>query len=159
MWKTRDHDDKLLREEIAFLREQLRAKDREIDILAEAVLVLSGRRKHLAFIKIKFGGFMQGPVTLTIGQSTVATVLGFDQNGAPIAIDFTANPVTWAIDNPAFDSSTPAADGSDPIVSLAAGVANLSASVAGLTDTETITNLAVAPKLTSVKIDFSTPTP
>lgn len=100
---------------------------------------------------------MQGPVTLTVGQKTTATVLGFDQNGAPFPIDFTANPVTWTIDNTTFDSSTPQPDQSDVIASLAAGVANLSASCAGFSDSEVVTNVAVAPKLSSIKIDFSTP--
>ena len=100
---------------------------------------------------------MQGPVTLTVGQKTTATVLGFDQNGAPFAIDFNANPVTWAIDNSTLDSSTPQPDSSDVIASLAAGVANLSATCAGLSDSEVVTNVAQAPTLSSIKIDFSTP--
>lgn len=98
-----------------------------------------------------------GPVTLTVGQKTTATVQGFDQNGAPFAIDFTANPVTWSIDNTTADSSTPQPDSSDVVASLAAGVANLTAVCAGFNDTEVVTNVAQAPTLSSIKINFSTP--
>ena len=119
------------------------------------------RHRHLAFIKIAFqkrGHHMsQGPVTLTVGQKVTATVLGFDQNGAPFPIDFTANPVSWTIDNSTLDSSTPQPDSSDVVESLAAGVANLTATCAGFTDSETVTNVAQAPVLSSIKIDFGQP--
>ena len=105
----------------------------------------------------------EGPVTLTVGQVTVASVDGYDQNGAP----FTGTIPTpvWSIDNAALDSI--AADSNnaanEDVTSLAAGTANLTATVttaAGttLTDTETITNLAEAPVLSSIKINFATPT-
>ncbi len=102
----------------------------------------------------------QGPVTLTVGQKTKATVLGFDQNGAPFA--GTIPPITYTIDNSTLDSSTPDGANGDDIVSLGAGTANLTASLTtaegvALQDTETITNVAQAPVLSSVKIDFSTP--
>lgn len=96
-----------------------------------------------------------GPVTLTVGQKTTATVLGFDQNGAPITIDFTKDPVTWTLDNSTLDSSTPQPDASDVIASLAAGTANLTASCAGFTDTEQIINVVQTPVLSSIKINFA----
>lgn len=95
-----------------------------------------------------------GPATLTVGQSKTATVLGFDQNGAPFAIDFTANPVTWTDDNEAAVQDTAGSTVTDPITALAAGVANLGATCAGFSDTEVVTVLAVAPKLSSIKISI-----
>lgn len=102
------------------------------------------------------------PITLTVGQTTVASVVGWDQFGNPWtgAIPTPA----WSIDQPTFDSI--AADGTTPanedVTSLAVGVANLTATVVtveGLTisDTEQITNLASEAALTSIQIQFSTP--
>lgn len=110
---------------------------------------------------------MQGPVILNQGQSTVATVLYFDQTGAPMPSTFVPPPVSFLIDNSTIASSTPGADNqSDTVAYVAAGVANLTATVTGpngpLTDTETVTcNPVVVPPpvLSSIKIDFSTPTP
>jgi hypothetical protein len=121
--------------------------------------------RHLSSIKIAFAKgrkFMIGPVTLTVGQKTTATVFGFDQNGAPFAIDVTKTPITWSVDDATLDSSTPQPDGTDSIVSLAAGVANLTASLTSaegkaLSDTEAMTNVAQPLVLSSIKIDFSTP--
>lgn len=98
-----------------------------------------------------------GPVTLNIGQSTTASVQGFDQNGAPFAIDFAANPVTYTIDNSAIASSTPNNDAgqTDTVVGLTAGVANLTATCAGFNDTESVTVVAAAPVLSSIKLSFS----
>lgn len=110
----------------------------------------------------------QGPVTLASGQSTVATVLYFDQTGAPMPSTFVPPAVTFAIDNSAVASSTPGADGqSDTVAYVSAGVANLTASVTSaeglaLTDTETVTCSPVVlppPVLSSIKVSFSTPTP
>lgn len=105
----------------------------------------------------------EGPVTLTVGQVTVASIDGFDQNGNPFTGTIPAP--TWSIDQPTLDSiaadATNAAN--EDVTSLAVGVANLTASVttaAGtvLTDTESVTNIAVAPVLSSIKINFATPT-
>lgn len=141
-------------EELERLKRIEKKEDRELALLN---LIESQLAPRPTFIKIQFGGNMPGPVTLNVGQKTTATVQGFDQNGAPFAIDFTAHPVTWTIDNSSLDSSTPQPDQSDVIASLAVGVANLTAACAGLTDTETITNVAAAPVLSSIKINFSTP--
>ena len=102
----------------------------------------------------------EGPITLQVGQKTVASVDGYDQNGQPFLGPIPAP--SWSLDQPTLDSiSADAASPADEdVTSLAAGVANLTATVQGptgpLTDTETITN--VQPQvLTSVKINFSTP--
>ncbi len=99
----------------------------------------------------------EGPVTLSVGQKTVASIDAFDQNGAP----FTGTIPTpvWTIDNATFDSivQDPTTANNEDVTSLAPGVANLTLTVGSLTDTETITNVAQAPVLSSVKINFSTP--
>ena len=109
----------------------------------------------------------QGPVTLNQGQTTTATVLYFDQNGAPMPSTFVPPAVTYSIDNAAIATSTPASDGqSDLITYVSGGVANLTATVLGpngtnLTDTETVTctpPVQGSPVLSSIKIAFSTPT-
>jgi hypothetical protein len=114
------------------------------------------------FIKIIFGGHMPGPVTLTIGQKTTASVAVFDQNGVDMTAkyDFNANPIAWTLDNTTFDSQSatgPDSANSDVITSLAAGTANLTAVTNGLTDIEQVINQAAAQVPTSVKINFSTP--
>jgi hypothetical protein len=104
-----------------------------------------------------------GPVVLTVGQSTTASVLGFDQNGNPMPTDFVMPPVSFSVDSASFASSTPNSDGvTDAIVGVAEGVANLTASVTGpngtLTDTETITVTAAVvtpPVLSSIKVAFT----
>jgi hypothetical protein len=104
----------------------------------------------------------EGPVTLTVGQRTVASIDAFDQNGQPFT--GTVPTPTWSIDNPAFDSisQNTANPSNEDVASMAAGVANLTATVVTsdgrtLTDTETITNVAAAAVLSSIKINFSTP--
>lgn len=152
--------------------------DRENIIISEEDLILEAEdeilartKPRLVCIKIKFRRpsktklgetiMAEGPLTITVGQSTKATVDGFDQNGAPWT--GAIPPVTYSIDNSTLDSSTPESDNfTDDIVSLAAGTANLTASLTtvegkALTDTETITNVAQAPVLSSIKINFSTP--
>lgn len=95
-----------------------------------------------------------GPVTLTVGDVKVVSVLGFDQNGAPFAIDFTANPVSFSDDNEAVVQDTPGSTVTDTITAVAPGVANVSATCAGFTDTEAITVVAAAPVLSSIKISI-----
>lgn len=133
-------------------------EDRILEHIEEDLDEIVGFLKpRLAFIKIAFGGTMaQGPVKLTVGQKTTATVLGFDQNGAPFTIDFTANPVTWTDDNEAVASDAPTPP-TDTITGVSAGVANITATCAGFNDTEQVTVSAVVPVLSSIKIDFSTP--
>ncbi len=150
--KREDDENRLLRELVKEERE-------EIEILRDIRGEL--KPKHLAFVKIAIGGKMIGPVTLTVGDKKTATLQGFDQNGAPFVIDpSTVASVAWVMSDPALDSSTPNADNSDAIVSLSAGVANLSGTLTTtdgktFSDIETITNVAQAPVLSSVKIDFA----
>ena len=94
-----------------------------------------------------------GPATLTVGDKKTATVLGFDQNGAPFAIDFNANPVTWADDNESAVADTPTAN-ADGLTAVAPGVANLGATCGGFSDSESITVVAQAPVLSSIKISI-----
>jgi len=147
--KPKHHD----REEVKILREIEEDEDEQTILLRE---IRDELKPHLRQIKIRFGGNMPvGPAVITVGQTTTASVIGFDQNGAPIAIDFTANPVSWSIDNSAIASSTPNPDSTDTVVGVSAGVANLTASCAGFTDTETVTVTAVVPVLSSIKISFA----
>jgi len=104
----------------------------------------------------------EGPVTLAVGQKTVASIDGFDQNGAPF-LGAIPTP-TWAIDNSAFATIAP--DGSVPanedVTAVSAGVANLNAQVTNsagtlLQDTETVTVTAAAQVLSSIKINFTAP--
>src|SRR5580765_9115334 len=97
------HDEELEREELKRLR-NLEEEVEEIEqtqVLEQKELkqILSRLRPILSFIKIAFGGNMaQGPVILNEGQTTVATVLYFDQSGAPMPTDpavFTPPTVTY----------------------------------------------------------------
>lgn len=172
--------DRQLLEEILWLTEQLaetsERHDHEIKLLkqiegtdeaikTEVDELVSSLKPKLSFIKIKFTRsniMAEGPVTLSIGQKTIASIDGFDQNGA--AWTGAIPTPTWAIDDATLD--TIAADPSNPanedVTALAAGTANLTASLTtaegkSLTDTEAVTNLAAAPVLSSIKINFSAP--
>lgn len=98
------------------------------------------------------------PTTIDVGQTEVASVVGFDQNGQPF-LGSIPTPA-WAIDNPAL--ATIAADATNPanedVTGVAAGVANLSVTVQGpngpLTDSEAVT-VVVPQVLTSVAITFA----
>lgn len=126
---------------------------------------------QLTNIKLKFttGGIMaEGPVVLSSGQSTVATVDYFDATGAPMPSTFVPPPVTFSIDNAAVASSTPGTDLQSSVIAyVSAGAANLTASVTSaeglaLSDTETVTCSPIVlppPVLTSVRLNFGTPTP
>ena len=95
-----------------------------------------------------------GPATLTVGDKKTLSVLGFDQNGAPFAIDFTANPVTFTDDNQAALADTPGSTVTDPVTAIAVGVANVGATCAGFSDTEVVTVVAAAPLLSSIKVSI-----
>ena len=140
--------------------------DQEVEILKDIDRteheILDRLTPKLSFIKIKFtGGKMpEGPVTIQIGAVTVASIDGFDQNGAPFTGAIPQPP--YAIDNTALASIAPDANSADEdVTGVAAGVANLTATVQGpngpLTDTETVTVLAAAPVLSSIKINFNPP--
>lgn len=148
--------DKHEEQELELEREEIRVL-RDIDRTEHEIL--HQLRPRLTFIKIAFSRgehTMEGPVTLTVGQKTVASIDGFDQNGAPF---------TGPIPTPTFslsDTSMDSVDAAGNVTSLAPGTDNLTATLTTadgrtLTDTETITNLAQAPVLSSIKINFSTP--
>ena len=141
--------------------EQLdRIEAKENCLLAEDDLILELEHKildklqpRLSYIKLAIGGKMPvGPATLTVGDKKTLSVLGFDQNGAPFAIDFTANPVTFTDDNETVLQDTAGSTVTDPVVALAVGVANVGATCAGFSDTEAVTVVAAAPVLSSIKI-------
>jgi len=119
----------------------------------------------LTSIQIRFGeNNMPGPVTLSQATpNTTASVQGFDQFNAPFAIDFTANPISWAIDDPTLDTFTPNPNGPAAISRLSPGgkTANVSAICAGFSDTEQVINLpdiVQSPVLSSIKVVFTDPT-
>ncbi len=101
-----------------------------------------------------------GPVTLTaVGQTVVASVLGFDQFGQP----FTGQIPTPVLSS---DDTSSAIVTFDPVsgqtVAVANGVANITANLTTaegsvLTDTESVT-VAIAPPpepvLSSIKVAF-----
>jgi hypothetical protein len=153
---------------------QRRIEDEELRVLRDIDHteheILDRLSPKLTFIKISFlrGEFMaEGPVTLQVGQSTIASIDYFDQNGNLMPPTFVPPNVTYSIDQPTIASSTPNADNqTDAVAYVAAGVANLTATVAGpngpLTDTETVTCVAgvtAPPVLSSIKINFAAPTP
>lgn len=156
--------DREQREEVEILKRTEKIDER---ILSAVDLIVKPR---LSFIKIRFHKEKHmagvGPVELGVGQTTIATVLGFDQFGNPFAIDFTnpANAVVWQIDNPTLASSTPNDDQSDTIANVnlgATAVANLTATCAGFSDTEQVTcdgPTQTQPVLTSIKVSFAAPT-
>jgi hypothetical protein len=145
------------KEEIGLLRD---IDKTEHEILRQLTL------QRPSFIKIRFkkGNIVMplGPVTIVVGQKTVASLVIFDQNGVDMTskYDFTANPITWALDNTTFDSQSatgPDSSNADTITSLAAGTANLSATTGKLSDVEQVINQAQAQVATSAKISFTTP--
>jgi len=157
--------DRDIRRELEEIEAKQNALTAEEDIILEVEHKIFDRfTPRLSYIKIAFqrgdNTMAEGPITLQVGQTTVASVDAFDQNGQPFK--GTIPTPSWSIDQPSFDSIT--ADSTTPanedVTSLAAGVANLTVSVAGpngpLTDTETITNV-VPQVLTSVKINFAPP--
>ena len=118
-------------------------------------------KKKLKSIQLALGDPpMQGPLNITVGQSSVASVLGFDQNGQPFTGTMPA--ASFSVDNPAFDSVDPS---TGAIVSLAEGTATISVSMTSaeglaLSDSSQIINAPSAPPaqvLTSIKLDFTQP--
>lgn len=140
------HKDEIIEE----LKRIERLEEREVKDLDKLVHTLVPR---LRFIKLAVGGKMPvGPATLTVGDSKVLSVVGFDQFGAPFTIDFTANPVTFTDDNETVLQDTPGSTVTDPVTALAPGTANVGATCAGFSDTETITVVSQAPRLASIKV-------
>ena len=132
--------------------------------------ILHALEPRLSFIKIAFtkGNIMaEGPVVLSAGQSSVASIDYFDQTGAPMPASFVPPNISYSIDQPGIASSTPQSDNqTDDVAYVSAGVANLTASCTSaeglaLTDTEPVTCspvVAPPPVLSSIKINFAAPT-
>lgn len=167
--RDKDHQhEENERKEIKILKElEVTEKHIEKD-LGQIIGILKPRTSHIKIAFTKGSTMAEGAVVLSSGQSTVATIDYFDQTGAPMPAGFVPPAVTYSIDNSAVASSTPGTDGqSSAVAYVSAGVANLTASVTtaeglNLTDTETVTCspvVAPPPVLSSVKINFSTPTP
>ena len=151
-------------EEEVLLTEQFNARQgrEELETLQE---IASDLKPKLVVIKLQFskGTHMPGPITLTTaGQTTTASVVGFDQFG---------NPFTGTIPTPTFssDDTAGAIVTFDPatglVTAVANGVANITANLTtaegtSLTDTEAVT-VAIAvvppptPVLSSIKVQFS----
>lgn len=141
-------ESELIGEEVREIRE-LRKDTGLLHEIAEDL------KPKLSFIKLSIGGVMPvGPATIAVGDKKVVSVLGFDQNGAPIAIDFTANPVTFTDDNETAVGDTSGSTVTDPITGLAVGVANITATCAGFSDTEAVTVVAATPVLSSIKVSI-----
>lgn len=146
-------------------RELLRIERESLAVLKD----IRRELRHLAYIDIRFthshhhhhhpGGSIMpvGPATLAVGQSSAATVVGFDQVGAPFAIDFN-DPnfaVSWAVDDPAVLNLAPQPDQSATVTGASAGVANVTATCAGFTKTQQVTVTAPSPILSSIDINFA----
>ena len=150
------------RGEIQLLREVLEESRKQTRLLRE---IRDEEKLKLSAIEIRFGGDMQGPITLTpAAPSTVATVLGFDQTGAPWTGAMPA--VTYTPDVTTFCTFAVSADGtSDSITGTADGTTNFAASLTtveglALSDTsQVITSgfTGTAPVLSSIKLDFNPP--
>ena|SRR5882724_2889415 len=157
--EERRHDrreEKYERRELIVLERIWEGIQLETQLLREIVALLRPPTTTLSSIKLIFsGGTMpQGPVTISVGQTVTATVVGFDQNGAPFSGTIPAP--TFAIDNSAI-ATIDATSG--VTVGVSAGVANATASLTSaeglaLSDTETVTVTAVVPVLSSIKISF-----
>lgn len=140
------------RKEIHLLKEQ-------VDLLKKILARLEPRLEGIQIHFSEKNNMAPGPINLIVGQSVVATVLGFDQNGAPFAVDFAKNPVSWNEDNTAVAVSNPNNDGTANVKAVGVGTSNLSASCGGFSDSAQV-NVAAAPPtpvLSSIKIDFGQP--
>ncbi len=148
--------------------EDARVQQRILRTLRVIAFEVHNATPRLSEIKILFtkGPNMPtpGPITLAPGESAVASVVGFDQSGAPFT--GTLPPSTLSSDDTSgaivtFDPSTGAT------VAVAAGVANISASLTtaegvALSDTETVTVTEAPPPvqvLSSIKVAFDVASP
>jgi len=139
----------------------------EQEILRTERKILHNQQPRLSTIKIAFQGETMaataGPITLTkVGQTATASVLGFDQFGAPFtgtmpAATLSASDIDGAIAtfDPKTGLVTAVANGVDNITAVLTTAEGLS-----LTDTEAVT-VAIpvvpppAPVLSSIKVAFA----
>src|SRR5882724_11254500 len=147
-------EEHLEREENRLLREQIR--------LLERILAAISSQSHpplLSSIKVMLSGgstMPVGPLTISVGQSYVATVVGFDENGAAFS-----GPIptpTFAVANATVASIDPTAGTGSGLAGGVTGVTATLTSAEGLalTDTETLTVTAVVPVLSSIKVSLDT---
>ena len=145
------HEDRHEHQEIRLLREQVR-------LLREILAKLpSTPQVKLSSIKVILSGgntMPVGPLTISVGQKYVASVVGFDQNGAPFTGPIPA--ASFAVADATVASIDPTAGTG---AGLAAGVTGVSASLTSaeglaLTDSETLTVTAVVPVLSSIKVSL-----
>lgn len=146
-----------------------RGEHTEDHLLQDILKVLKDIRRELhaeiselTTIRILFGGFMQGPITLTPATpATTATVLGFDQLGNPFTGPMPS--ATFTPDVTTFCTFTPAGN-SDAVLGTSNGTTNfgvLLTTAEGLVisdSTQIITSgFGVVPVLTTIKLDFTQP--
>ena len=133
---------------------EIRLDERELAILNSIRHRLNP--KYLASIKVQLRGdnMPVGPITIPVGKSFTASIVGFDQNGAPFTGAMPAG--SFAVDNPGV-ATVDATSGSG--VGVGAGVANVTGSLTSaeglaLSDTETVTVTAIVPVLSSIKVSL-----
>lgn len=174
--KERQFEHRVLEELAALRREQMRL-GKEQDVLLSVARQIEGRlRPRLTRIEIEFhltgneDTFMapvQGALLLTaVDQVATASVLGFDQVGAPMAADFKMPPISFSTADTAgaIVKVVNNGDGTASVTDVADGVTSLSAfltTAEGLliSDTESVTVSNAAPPppvqiLSSIKIAF-----
>lgn len=111
-------------------------------------------------IRITFEGATM-PVTLNVGQSTIATATEADAAGVNVPIaEFSV--ITWATSDPTIATSANNPDGTGTFTAIAAGTVTVTVTDAsnGLTTSDTITVVTAPPppdKPVSIAISFSTP--
>lgn len=147
------HDE---RRELDLLREQVRLAKQELEQLRIIAGELAPKRLSSIKVKLSLGGIIMpvGPLTIAAGKTFTASVVGFDQNGAPFSGPLPTP--SFTVDNTAA-ATVDAASGAG--VAVAAGVANVTGSLTSaeglaLSDTETVTVTAVVPVLSSIKVSL-----
>lgn len=151
----------LTRDDLRILWEILHETREILTDVREILKELQALKPHLAAVKIQFNGAATMDTSIQVGATTTAKVVGFDQFNNPFPIDFTANPVTWAIDQPNAVGLAPATEPDSEICTgLAATTtpAVLTATCAGFNGTGTITVTEAPPPtpvLSSIQVQFS----
>ena len=151
---NRAHHDE--RKELELLREQVRLAKQELEQLRIIAGELAPRRLSSIKVQLTPGGSIMpvGPLTISVGKTFTATVVGFDQNGAPFSGPLPTP--TFAVDDASIATVDPTSGAG---AALAAGVANVTGSLTSaeglaLSDTETVTVTAVVPVLSSIKVSL-----
>lgn len=99
------------------------------------------------------------PKTLEVGQSTTASVQGFDQNGQPFTIDPAA--IAWSpVDAAVASASVDTTAGTEMLTGVGAGTATIAVGVTRsdgvvISASDSLSVTLPAPVLTSATIVFS----